>query len=42
MFYNGSISQLTTRRADFSATLAHGGAAALIVHLNVLADRELK
>jgi phospholipid transport system substrate-binding protein len=42
VFYNGSISQLTTRRADFSATLAQGGATALIAHLNTLADKELK
>jgi phospholipid transport system substrate-binding protein len=42
VFYNGSISQLTTRRADFSATLAHGGAPALIAHLNQLADKQLK
>ncbi len=42
VFYNGSISQLTTRRADFSASLAHGGAPALIAHLNQLADKELK
>jgi phospholipid transport system substrate-binding protein len=42
VFYNGSISQLTTRRSDFSATLAHGGAPALITHLNALADKELK
>jgi phospholipid transport system substrate-binding protein len=42
VFYNGSISQLTTRRADFSATLAHGGAPALIAHLNALADKQLK
>jgi phospholipid transport system substrate-binding protein len=42
VFYNGSISQLTTRRADFSATLAQGGAPALIAHLNQLADKQLK
>jgi phospholipid transport system substrate-binding protein len=42
VLYNGSISQLTTRRADFSATLAQGGATALIAHLNALADKELK
>jgi phospholipid transport system substrate-binding protein len=42
VFYNGSISQLTTRRADFSATLAQGGATALIAHLNSLADKQLK
>ncbi|HZZ89827.1 MAG TPA: ABC transporter substrate-binding protein [Caulobacteraceae bacterium] len=42
VFYNGSISQLTTRRSDFSATLAHGGAPALITHLNQLADKQLQ
>ena len=42
VFYNGSISQLTTRRADFGATLAKGGAAALIAHLNALVDKEMK
>ena len=42
VFYNGSISQLTTRRADFSATLASGGPAALVAHLNALADKELR
>jgi phospholipid transport system substrate-binding protein len=42
VFYNGSISQLTTRRSDFSATLAHGGAPALIAHLNALADKQMK
>ena len=42
VLYNGSISQLTTRRADFSATLAKGGATALIAHLNSLADKQLK
>ena len=42
VFYNGSISQLTTRRSDFSATLAQGGAPALIAHLNALADKQMK
>jgi len=42
VFYNGSISQLTTRRADFSATLTSGGPAALVAHLNALADKELR
>jgi phospholipid transport system substrate-binding protein len=42
VFYNGAISQLTTRRADFAATLAKGGPSALIAHLNQLADNELK
>ena len=42
VFYNGAISQLTTRRSDFAATLAQGGAPALIAHLNALADKQLK
>jgi phospholipid transport system substrate-binding protein len=42
VFYNGSISQLTTRRADFASTLAHGGALALLAHLNQLVDSQLK
>jgi phospholipid transport system substrate-binding protein len=42
VFYNGSISQLTTRRADFTASLVSGGAPALIAHLNALADKQLK
>ncbi len=42
VFYNGAISQLTTRRADFAATLAQGGAPALIAHLNALVDKQLK
>jgi len=42
VLYNGAISQLTTRRSDFAATLAQGGAPALIAHLNALADKQLK
>jgi phospholipid transport system substrate-binding protein len=42
VFYNGAISQLTTRRADFSAILAQGGAPALLAHLNALVDKQLK
>ena len=42
VYYNGAISHLTTRRADFSAPLAHGGPAALITHLNALVDKEMK
>jgi phospholipid transport system substrate-binding protein len=42
VYYNGSISQLTTRRADFSATLAQGGPAALVAHLNALVDKQMK
>jgi phospholipid transport system substrate-binding protein len=42
VFYNGSISQLTTRRADFAATLAKGGAPALLAHINALVDNQMK
>jgi phospholipid transport system substrate-binding protein len=42
VFYNGSISQLTTRRADFAAALAQGGAPALVAHLNALVDKQMK
>ena len=42
VFYNGAISQLTTRRADFQSTLQQGGPAALVTHLNALVDKELK
>lgn len=42
VYYNGAISQLTTRRADFQSTLQHGGANALIAHLNALVDKQLK
>jgi phospholipid transport system substrate-binding protein len=42
VFYNGSISQLTTRRADFASALAQGGPAALIAHLNALVDKQMK
>jgi phospholipid transport system substrate-binding protein len=37
--YYGAISQLTTRRADFAASIAAGGAPALIAHLNALSDK---
>ena len=42
VFYNGAISQLTTRRADFQSTLQQGGPAALVTHLNALVDKQLK
>jgi phospholipid transport system substrate-binding protein len=42
VYYNGSISQLTVRRSDFAATLAAGGAPALIRHLNALSDKLTK
>ena len=42
VYYNGAISQLTTRHSDFQSTLEHGGPAALIAHLNALVDKQLK
>jgi phospholipid transport system substrate-binding protein len=42
VYLNGSISQLATRRSDFSSTVSSGGAAALIKKINELADAELK
>jgi phospholipid transport system substrate-binding protein len=39
VYYRNSISQLATRRADFSRVLASGGAKALVAHLNELAAR---
>jgi phospholipid transport system substrate-binding protein len=42
VFYNGSISQLATQRSDFSATLANGGAKALVAKLNAQSDKLLK
>jgi phospholipid transport system substrate-binding protein len=41
VFYNGTISQLAQQASDFSATLATGGAAALIKKLNNQTDRLL-
>ena len=42
VYYNGAISQLTTRRSDFQGSLEHGGPGALITHLNALVDKEIK
>jgi len=39
VFYKNSISQIATRRSDFSSILAKGGAKALIAHLNALAAK---
>jgi phospholipid transport system substrate-binding protein len=41
IFYQGSISQLTTKRSDFAASAATG-AQALVAHLNALSDKMLK
>jgi len=40
--YYGAISQLTTRRADFAASLTSGGAPSLVAHLNALSDDLLR
>jgi phospholipid transport system substrate-binding protein len=40
--YYGAVSQLTIRRADFSASVAAGGAQGLIAHMNELSDAMLK
>jgi len=42
VFYNGSISQLATQRSDFAATLANGGAKALVAKLDAQTDKLLK
>ncbi len=39
VYYKNSISQLAMRRSDFAATLASGGARALIAHLEQLAAK---
>lgn len=39
--YYDNISQLTTRRADFAASLASGGAAGLMAHLETLTSKLL-
>ena len=40
--YYDAISQLTTRRSDFAAPLAAGGAKGLVAHLNTTADKLLQ
>jgi len=42
VFYQGSVSQLTTQRSDFSATMASGGAPALVKKLDALSDSLMK
>lgn len=38
VYYRNSVSELTTRRSEFSAILRDSGAQALIAHINRLAD----
>jgi phospholipid transport system substrate-binding protein len=42
VYYNGSISQLTTQRSDFASTLTSGGAKALVAKLEAQTDKLLK
>ena len=42
VFYNGSISQLTTQRSDFASTLSNGGAKALVAKLDAQTEKLLK
>lgn len=42
VYYQGSISQLTTRRSDFAATLATGGAQALLAQINAQTEKLLQ
>jgi phospholipid transport system substrate-binding protein len=39
VFYQNSVSQLATRRSDFAAVLAKGGAKALVAHLDQLSAK---
>ena len=42
VLFKGTISQLSTRRSDFAATVASGGAAALIAHMDAQTEKLLK
>jgi phospholipid transport system substrate-binding protein len=42
VYYNGSISQLTTQRSDFASSLSSGGAKALVAKLDAQTDKLLK
>jgi len=42
VYYKSAISQLATRRSDYSATLASGGAPALIKKINALTEQLMK
>ena len=42
VLFKGTISQLSTRRSDFAATAASGGAAALIAHMDAQTEKLLK
>jgi phospholipid transport system substrate-binding protein len=42
VLFKGTISQLSTRRSDFAATVASGGASALIAHMDAQTEKLLK
>ena len=42
VYYNGSISELTTRRSDFASSIDSGGAPALLKKIDALADKLMK
>ncbi|HXQ10647.1 MAG TPA: ABC transporter substrate-binding protein [Caulobacteraceae bacterium] len=42
VFYNNSISELTTKRSDFASTLTSGGAKALEAHIDAQADKLMR
>jgi phospholipid transport system substrate-binding protein len=42
VYYNGTISQLTTRQSDFAASVASGGAKGLIAHLDAQTEKLLR
>ncbi len=42
VYYNSTISQITTQRSDFASTLSSGGAKALIAKLDAQTDKLLK
>jgi phospholipid transport system substrate-binding protein len=42
VYYNGSISELTTRRSDFAASVDSGGAPTLLKKINALTDKLMR
>jgi phospholipid transport system substrate-binding protein len=42
VYYNSTISQITTQRSDFASTLSSGGAKALVAKLDAQTDKLLK
>jgi phospholipid transport system substrate-binding protein len=42
VYFQGTISQLTTRRSDFAATATTGGASALVAHMDAQTEKLLK